>query len=120
MGALTTQQHVPSVFIAALFFGIYITTLFSGLRWLIADEKLRLRPRQMIHWTTLSVALLLFACSLTNIALTLRSLMIEVLDPIIDPKPTPRTGKPAHTWESIVEVSLSNTNKNIAAHLYLI
>ncbi|KIJ41914.1 hypothetical protein M422DRAFT_31552 [Sphaerobolus stellatus SS14] len=109
MGALTTQQHVPSVFTAALFFGVYISTLFSCIRWLVWDDG-GWRIRKKIHWTTLSVALLLFACALVNISLTLRGLMIEVNDPIIHPKPTPRSGKPDHSWEAIVECTLSNVS----------
>ncbi|KIJ41920.1 hypothetical protein M422DRAFT_254931 [Sphaerobolus stellatus SS14] len=116
--SLSTQQRVSDVFNYALFSGLYLSTLFSCLRWLIwVDEGWKLRKK--IQWTLLAVALFIFACALATVSTILRSLMIEVNHPIIDPKPVPSTGKPMHAWPSIMECTTSNASA-LAADAVLI
>jgi len=104
---LSTQQHVSSVFIAALFFGLYLASLLPCLRWLIwADEGWKLRKN--IHWTILGIALFIFACSTANVGIVLNSLILEIPHPKVDPKLVPNTGSPGHTWATITECTIAN------------
>lgn len=101
---VSTQQHVGSVFISSVFFGLYLASLFACIRWLIwADEGWK--RRENIHWPTLAVALFIFACSTASIGIILNGLLKEVTNPIVHPKPIPVTGKPGYTWGTIVQVS---------------
>lgn len=109
MSGLSTEDHVTSVFIATLFFGVYLATLFSCLRWLMfADEGWKLRKD--IHWVSLIITLLLCCFSAANLALTLRSLRMEVQSPPSPPMRVSSKGtSPAPNWVSIFDVCSSST-----------
>lgn len=64
------DQNVAIVFIDALLYGIYFTTLLHCVRWLVfADEGWKLRRKMDIQWAMLLATLLLFFFSLGNFVL---------------------------------------------------
>jgi len=76
MSEETIDQNVTAVFIDALLYGVYFTTLLHCIRWLLfADEGWKLRRKKDIRWSMLLATLLLFFFSLANLALQFRSIL---------------------------------------------
>jgi hypothetical protein len=74
---LPAVLNVPYTFVSALFYGLYLSTVFHCLRWLVfADEGWKMRRR--INWAMLSITIILWALSTISKALDLRTSMIVV------------------------------------------
>ncbi|KAF8178711.1 hypothetical protein BJ912DRAFT_983670 [Pholiota molesta] len=84
---LPAALNVPYNFVSALFYGLYLSTVFHCLRWLVfADEGWK--TRRKINWAMLSITIILWALSTTSRALDLQSSMIVVENqttPAVDP-----------------------------------
>ncbi|KAF8993892.1 hypothetical protein BDQ17DRAFT_1331410 [Cyathus striatus] len=104
---LPPNQDVASVFVAALFHGLHFSTLLHCLRWLIyADEGWKLRKK--INWVFVTISLVLFTLSTTNISLSLHNAMVYVMNvPQKPPKITVGVA-PQPTWEAIVICTNAN------------
>jgi hypothetical protein len=102
---LPAVLNVPYTFVSALFYGLYLSTVFHCLRWLVfADEGWKMRRR--INWAMLSITIILWALSTLSKALDLRSSMIVVENqttPAVDPLQSATT----LLWMGILSVSLS-------------
>lgn len=114
MAGLSTEDHVTSVFVATLFFGIYLCTLFSCLRWLLfADEGWRLRKN--IDWVIVIIAILLCCFSAANLGLSFQTVRTEIRSP---PPPAKMTTSkhttPAPDWVSIFDCTTTNISALLA------
>jgi hypothetical protein len=91
--ALTADQEVASIFAGTLFYGLYLSTLFHCLRWLVfADEGWKVRNK--ISWTMLAITIILFVVTTINTALGLQNSMVRV---VIDTKLKPAS-PPGSIW----------------------
>ncbi|KAF8178727.1 hypothetical protein BJ912DRAFT_1146209 [Pholiota molesta] len=107
---LPAVLNVPYTFVSALFYGLYLSTVFHCLRWLVfADEGWKMRRR--INWAMLSITIILWALSTLSKALDLRSSMI-----VVENQTTPAVGRSSPTtllWMGI----LSCTNALVSTLL---
>ncbi|KAF8178704.1 hypothetical protein BJ912DRAFT_1146192 [Pholiota molesta] len=84
---LPAALNVPYTFVSALFYGLYLSTVFHCLRWLVFADEGR-KTRRKINWAMVSITIVLWALSTTSRALDLRSSMIVVENqttPAVDP-----------------------------------
>ncbi|KAF8887453.1 hypothetical protein CPB84DRAFT_1826903 [Gymnopilus junonius] len=113
--ALPPNENVATLFIGALMYGIYFSTLLHCVRWLLfVDEGWKLRRLREIHWPMLLVTFFLFVFSLTNLALALRSTMNDIMalqTPEIMQKVA---GVPGPTWVTLVMCTNANLSSLIA------
>lgn len=106
--ALPPEQDVASIFVAALFYGLYLTTLFHCLRWLIfADEGWKIRKK--IEWTNLSITVMIWVLATISRALELSNTMVQVANETKPKPPPPPPGSIGSTttlpWMAVVIVS---------------
>ena len=67
------DQTVAIAFLVALFFGIYLSTFFHCMRWLLfTDQGWELRKRGEVQWSMTCVALAIFTLSVTNRGIQLK------------------------------------------------
>jgi hypothetical protein len=109
--ALPPDQDVASIFVGALFYGLYLTTLFHCIRWLVfADEGWKVRKR--ISRTMLSTTIALWVLATISRALELRNTMVQVVSESKQPPPPPPSGSIGSTttlpWMAVVIVSTSS------------
>ncbi|KAF9477087.1 hypothetical protein BDN70DRAFT_995197 [Pholiota conissans] len=74
---LPDSQNVGATFASALFYGLYLTTLFHCLRWLaFTDDGWSFRKQ--INWPMLSITLILFGLLTLSRAINLQNTMSQV------------------------------------------
>ncbi|PPQ91764.1 hypothetical protein CVT25_000589 [Psilocybe cyanescens] len=110
--ALPPGQEVQAMFVLALFYGLYLSTLFHCLRWLIfTDEGWKVRKR--ISWTLLTVTIAIWALSTISKVFDI----MNSINIVNDTKPkSPPPGSIGSTttlpWMAVVIVS-QFTSRNI-------
>jgi hypothetical protein len=70
----SSNMNVPSVialFVQTLMYGLYITTLAHGLRWLLYDDK-GWKLREKFNWAMVTITVFVFMLFTTSLALTLQ------------------------------------------------
>ncbi|PPQ69717.1 hypothetical protein CVT26_001634 [Gymnopilus dilepis] len=113
--ALPPDENVATLFIGALMYGLYFSTLLHCIRWLLfTDEGWKLRRLGQVHWPMLLVTFLLFAFSLTNLALALRSTMKDVTELQTQAIMQKVAGVPGPTWVTLVMCTNANLSSLIA------
>lgn len=108
---LPPSQVVGTLFVDGLFYGLYLSTLFNCIRWLVfTDEGWKVRKR--ISWVLLSITIALFMLSTTSKTLDIQDDMSQVIN---SSKPEPYLPPPgsvfqakvtALPWMTVVKVSL--------------
>ncbi|PPQ91765.1 hypothetical protein CVT25_000590 [Psilocybe cyanescens] len=85
--ALPPGQQIQALFVSALFYGLYLTTLFHCLRWLIfTDDGWKVRKR--ISWTLLTVTIAIWALStISKVLEIMNTIQVVVVD--TEPKSPP-------------------------------
>jgi hypothetical protein len=67
------RTFLISIFVQAIFYGVYITTLAHSLRWLLfEDEGWKAQTRRRVNWPMLTVTLILFVFATVDLGVTLR------------------------------------------------
>lgn len=98
---LAPDQNVGSIFAGALFYGLYLATLFHCIRWLVfTDEGWKIRKK--ISKSMLIITLSIWVLSTVNKALEIEYAMQQVSPPPLVPFGTIK-GLP---WGTVVVVSL--------------
>ncbi|KAF8959370.1 hypothetical protein BDZ97DRAFT_1922901 [Flammula alnicola] len=115
--ALPPDQDVASIFVGALFYGLYLATLFHCIRWLVfIDEGWRIRKK--ISWTMLIVTLTLWVLSTISRALELRNTMVQVVSESKPKPPPPPSGDIGSTttlpWMAVVICTNANVSTLLA------
>ncbi|KAF8185151.1 hypothetical protein BJ912DRAFT_973717 [Pholiota molesta] len=115
--ALPPDQDVASIFVGALFYGLYLTTLFHCIRWLVfTDEGWKVRKR--ISWTMLSTTVALWVLATISRALELRNTMVQVVGESKPPAPPPPSGSIGSTttlpWMAVVICTNANVSTLLA------
>lgn len=109
--ALPPGQDVQAMFVVALFYGLYLSTLFHCLRWLIfTDEGWKIRKK--ISWTLLTVTVTLWALSTISKALQLLNTIHIASDANQKPTDTPQGSIGSTTtlpWMAVVIVSCNTS-----------
>ncbi|TFK38789.1 hypothetical protein BDQ12DRAFT_735423 [Crucibulum laeve] len=109
MANTTPEQNEVSIFVEAIFYGLYLATLLHCMRWMLYEnEGWKLKKRISIQWTMLISTVAIFVCSFVNIILILTNVTQS-----IHPKPvTPSTLK--INWEAVVICATTNVSALIA------
>ena len=66
------QSYIYGIFVQALLYGIYVTTLAHCLRWLLLDDE-GWTLRRKINWSMLTISVLLFPLLTTTLAFVLKA-----------------------------------------------
>ncbi|KAF8893174.1 hypothetical protein CPB84DRAFT_1320597 [Gymnopilus junonius] len=105
MANITTTDRVLALFIAALFTGVYLCTLFFCVRWLVyTDDGWRVRKK--IHKAMLAGTLALFILSSLHISLAVEITYADVRD---GERGIPVKSGGRLPWTSLVMCMISNT-----------
>lgn len=73
------EAAVIAMFVQAVLYGIYISTLAFCLRWLLyADEGWRRRKKT--NWSILTITILVAVFSTTNLGISLQLTIVYVMD----------------------------------------
>ncbi|TFK34155.1 hypothetical protein BDQ12DRAFT_715432 [Crucibulum laeve] len=106
------DSKFASAFVGAIFLGLYLSTFFLCLRWLLFSDN-GWTFRKKISWIMLSASAVLCALDITNNSLSLYEVMSDARS-VSQPIPTPATtSSPRLTWNAI----LMCTNANVSALL---
>ncbi|KAH9475516.1 hypothetical protein JR316_0012631 [Psilocybe cubensis] len=113
--ALPPGQDVQAMFVVALIYGLYLSTLFHCLRWLIfTDEGWKARSR--ISWTLVTITIAIWVLSTISKVLQLIG-AVHVADHASKPSTTTSqeyTGSTALPWMSVAICTDSNLTTLLA------